>query len=216
MGDSPPIQGTACKVKGSVGGGWSTAGPLYCDGATWIKPAVGAACIGAGTAEGFTCSAAGFWIASAQPSAGGVCTEAGNTAALGTLYCNGATWVRPAMNNACVGEGTAGGFTCTTGWRGSLVKEQTTIGSLVVTLLNISTIKSDFTYPNWSDWNGCGDVGGTISLQYKVESSDSKPGMCSLRPDTTYYINLRNEDTNQRGIDTCPVGQTCGFLFQMH
>lgn len=100
---------------------------------------------------------------------------------------------------------------------GSVIKEYGSQGSLVATFANISAIQSDFTYPNFAAWNGCGNFGLVIALRYKVESVDSHTyGYCSLRPNTTYYFNIRNESSSASGLDTCASGASCGFLFQMH
>ena len=108
------------------------------------------------------------------------------------------------------------------GWQGNVVKEATLVGIAVQGFIHISASSCDFTYPvlTYKDWDGCGNSGLFYSLNYIVEATDSHTfGSCSLRPNTTYYVNIRNEDVTtpgQQGIDTCPVGSTCGFLFQMH
>lgn len=111
-------------------------------------------------------------------------------------------------------------MTPSTDWpTGSLIKEQTAHGNIVSTFINISAIQSDFTYPdpNFVTWNGCGTIGLYGTLRYKVESADSHTlGYCSLRPNTTYYVNIRNEESSNQGADSCPSGTTCAFLFQMH
>lgn len=100
---------------------------------------------------------------------------------------------------------------------GSVIKEQSTIGKNVMAFVNISAIQSDFTYPNFAAWNGCGNFGTVVALKYRVESADSHIfGYCSLRPNTSYYVNIRNDDSSVSGLDTCPSGAACGFLFQMH
>ncbi|OGT02753.1 MAG: hypothetical protein A2Z65_07735 [Gallionellales bacterium RIFCSPLOWO2_02_58_13] len=102
---------------------------------------------------------------------------------------------------------------------GPLVKEQgnSSVGVPAWTFINISASQCDFTYPTLDiSWNGCGQHGNVVALKYKVENVDSHTfGYCSLRPNTTYYINIRNEDIYAPGVDTCEAGATCGFLFNM-
>ena len=108
---------------------------------------------------------------------------------------------------------------------GTIVKDNSTIGLPVEGFINVSTSQCDFTYPTlvapWNTldatWNGCGNWFASGSLQYHVEYVDSHQiGRCSLRPNTTYYINIRNESQGNLGVDTCPQGVTCGFLFNMN
>ena len=105
------------------------------------------------------------------------------------------------------------------------MKDNSTIGLPVEGFINVSTSQCDFTYPTlvapWNTldatWNGCGNWFASGSLQYHVEYVDSHQiGRCSLRPNTTYYINIRNESQGNLGVDTCPQGVTCGFLFNMN
>ena len=105
-----------------------------------------------------------------------------------------------------------------------MIREESSISNPVVGFVHISPFQCDFTYPDYGNWDGCGmSQGAQIALQYLVESVNSKTfGKCSLKPYTTYYINIRNEDAGfnstavSRGVDTCPEGQTCSFLFQYH
>ena len=111
---------------------------------------------------------------------------------------------------------------------GSTLKEVSTTGRMVGTFMNISARQGDFTYPDiyidslgrqrpGKRYNGCGHFDGITSVKYKVEIVDSHSfGRCSLRPNTVYYINIRNEHIGNPGVDTCPEGTTCGYLFQMH
>ncbi len=112
-------------------------------------------------------------------------------------------------------------------WAANVIKEQSILGNPVMTFLHISPTQCDFTYPNYSAWDGCGTSGAVVSLNYIVEAVDSHTfGSCSLRPDTWYYVNIRNEDAgfdataasrwSNGGPDTCAVGTSCGLLFQIH
>lgn len=69
----------------------------------------------------------------------------------------------------------------------------------------------------------CATPGHYAVLYYKTPGFIPSPGTangCELKSNTTYYLNIRNENTslgdirhaNTRGQDTCPVGITCGFV----
>jgi hypothetical protein len=129
--------------------------------------------------------------------------------------------------NTYTSHGSSDSFQFTTtgeGQSGSVIREQSSIANPIVGFVNISKTQCDFTYPDFKNWTGCGmSQGAQISIQYIVEATDSKTfGKCSLRPYTTYYVNIRNEDAGfdatatSRGGDTCLEGQQCGFLFQYH
>lgn len=106
---------------------------------------------------------------------------------------------------------------------GSLDTAQSTIGITVYRFMNVSEQRCDFSYSNYDSYNGCGSSGSfNASIQYKVGQGDRM--VCSLKPNTTYYLNVRNENItpptsrtpSQRGIDSCPVGKTCGFVFGLY
>lgn len=94
------------------------------------------------------------------------------------------------------------------------------IGQNVDEFMNISTSQCDFKYENIYG-NRCAASGSTNGLRYIVQEAGSTPpdGYCSLLPNTTYWVNIRNEtaiDPSARGKDSCPAGVTCGFVFQFH
>ena len=94
------------------------------------------------------------------------------------------------------------------------------IGQNVDEFMNISTSQCDFKYENIYG-NRCAASGSTNGLRYIVQAAGSTPpdGYCSLLPNTTYWVNIRNEtaiDPSARGKDSCPAGVTCGFVFQFH
>jgi hypothetical protein len=103
------------------------------------------------------------------------------------------------------------------GRSGVLGKEMSNVGSLTQTFMSVSASQCDFIQPNPSAWDGCSLSGPIFSLRYIVEDVNSNTyGSCSLKPNTTYYVNHRNENFTQPGVDTCPAGATCGFLFGMN
>lgn len=100
---------------------------------------------------------------------------------------------------------------------------ESTIGSTVFRFLNLSEQKCDFSYDNYDSHNGCatsGEAGATIYFTF----GQPQFMYCQLKPNTTYYVNIRNENPSLgdarhpsvRGLDSCGVGQTCGYVFVMH
>ncbi|MDD5302247.1 MAG: hypothetical protein PHS14_03985, partial [Elusimicrobia bacterium] len=94
------------------------------------------------------------------------------------------------------------------GKRGSIVTAYSSSGPEVPKFMNISTNKCDFNYDNLTNGTYCAATRSIgVSLAYTL---GTKPitGRCKLEPDTTYYVNIRNEDAHEaaRGVDTCPVG----------
>lgn len=111
------------------------------------------------------------------------------------------------------------------GWSGNFMTEIDTTGQNVNKFMNVSTSQCDFSYTQFDTNNGCASTGQYLKVYYNVQAANSQAvaGTCSLLPNTTYYVNIRNEmvDTttrsgSQRGIDTCPSGTICGFVYQMH
>ena len=92
---------------------------------------------------------------------------------------------------------------------------------------NISRNAGDFDYSNLDSHNGCayGRPGGLIFSQVGFYVNDSEgsavknTGRCSLDPEQTYYINIRNENPshpNTRGQDSCQNPSRnagCGGVF---
>jgi hypothetical protein len=99
-----------------------------------------------------------------------------------------------------------------------------TIGAETTKFVNVSTTPCDFSYTNFDAHNGCAASSQGVMIYYNITNSPKATGqICNMLPNTTYYLNVRNEmaDTtsrsgNRRGIDTCPSGATCGYLFQLH
>jgi len=97
------------------------------------------------------------------------------------------------------------------------------VGQSVDKFLNVSQTRCDFSYAQINAGSFCGVSGAAGAIQYRVENTGT-PGSnyCSLLPNTTYFLNLRNESASYRsarGQDTCPVnaqGGGCGLLFQFH
>ena len=106
------------------------------------------------------------------------------------------------------------------GYSGNFGNDIDPIGKNVDEFLNISTVQCDFKYENIYG-NRCAASGSTNGLRYVVQAPGSTPpdGYCSLLPNTKYWVNVRNEsaiDPSARGIDSCPAGVACGFVFQFH
>ncbi|CAN5498015.1 hypothetical protein BH11PSE11_BH11PSE11_13380 [soil metagenome] len=94
-------------------------------------------------------------------------------------------------------------------------------GMSVDKFINISKNQCDFSYTQIDAGSFCSGSAAKGALQYKVEPAGSPPGTnyCSLLPNTTYYVNIRNEAAayrSVRGQDTCPANTACGFLFGFH
>lgn len=114
----------------------------------------------------------------------------------------------------------------TTGSSGSygyFITEMNTQGLNVNKFMNVSTSPCDFSYSNYDAGNGCADSGQFTKVSYQVQdaSSPAIAQVCSLQPNTTYYVNIRNEKVytdrsgSGRGVDTCPSGSSCAFVFGM-
>lgn len=104
-GGGTAVVGTACYSTGSV------SGSLYCDGWYWMYPSQGGYCTGALTIGSLSC-VANVWTSGAM--AGTPCSSPGLTS--GSLYCDGYSWITPAVGTFCYTPGaTAGSFTCTNG-----------------------------------------------------------------------------------------------------
>ncbi len=95
------------------------------------------------------------------------------------------------------------------------------IGAPVPMFMNVSTTQCDFSYANFDNNTGCASSGGTLRVDYSVGTTPVA-GKCTLLPNTSYYINIRDEyiDTstrsgNMRSRNSCPAAQTCGFVFQI-
>ena len=54
---------------------------------------------------------------------------------------------------------------------------------------------------------------GSQSANMGFTINQTKPGAYRLQPNTTYYLNVKNEIYMEPGVDTCPIGQQCGYLF---
>jgi hypothetical protein len=113
--------------------------------------------------------------------------------------------------------------------------EQYTHGPSYPRFVTVSETKCDFDYAKTLSagaLNGCfKNMAGDDSLLGKIWTSGTVPSpsadypFCPLKPDTTYYLNIRYEDArtvNNQGLISCPVGQgpqgssQCGqaILFQ--
>lgn len=114
------------------------------------------------------------------------------------------------------------------GRTGQFLTEMNTMGQNTQKFINISTKACDFSYTQIDAGNTCASTGMMNTMGYAV--GVAAPGRCVLQPNTTYYINIRNENAyidnsprgtgNQRwapagsGSDTC-AGAICGFMFQL-
>jgi len=97
---------------------------------------------------------------------------------------------------------------------GNFVMEMDPIGRAVEKYVNISTSPADFSY---SLIGLCGGSSAIPAMGYIVETEDSHSGKCSIRPNVTYYWNIRNESASYwKGFETCPENVACGFVFQLH
>lgn len=123
-------------------------------------------------------------------------------------------------------------FQFTTGPRGEYydfdMGMTTFVGADTWRFLNISTMPNDFRYDNYDAKNGCAAMSSPVHAQVVDMNDYSRFMVCRLRPNTTYYLNVRNEridlnnrNGNQRGIDMCntPDGngnmmRDCGFVFR--
>lgn len=109
------------------------------------------------------------------------------------------------------------------GKTGSLDTAQSTIGATVYRFMNVSEQMCDFSYTNYDTANGCAATGSySATINYQIGQGSFM--VCSLKANTTYYVNVRNENVtkattrtvSQRGIDTCPSGTVCGFVFGLY
>lgn len=125
------------------------------------------------------------------------------------------------------GQGYAFRFTTdASGRTGSLDSAQSTIGATVYRFMNVSEQMCDFSYTNYDSANGCAASGSySATINYQIGAGSAM--VCPLKPNTTYYANVRNENatvvklrdgtlSSTRGIDTCPAGSTCGFVFGVY
>ncbi|KAF0205419.1 MAG: hypothetical protein FD173_1032 [Gallionellaceae bacterium] len=115
----PTLSTAASGVGCSGAGAGSISGTLYCDGKTWIQPAVDQPCGATGIVVGtFTCSG-GIWVSTTTTTtttttATGACTTGSVS---GGQYCDAGNWITPAVNTACtaVAGTVVGTFTCSGG-----------------------------------------------------------------------------------------------------
>lgn len=125
------------------------------------------------------------------------------------------------------GQGYAFKFTTdASGKTGSLETAQSTIGATVYRFMNVSEQMCDFSYTNYDSANGCAASGSySATINYQIGTGSAM--VCPLKPNTTYYANVRNENATvvklrdgtlsaTRGIDTCPSGTVCGFVFGLY
>ncbi len=110
------------------------------------------------------------------------------------------------------------------GAQGNFMFDNSTIGQPVAKFRNISRTQCDFSYTQadsgvTSGFNSSACTGNLYAVQNVGDTPI--PGRCSLLPNTTYYLNIRNENIvllkgmNQRGIDTCAYS-ACGFVFTIY
>lgn len=109
----------------------------------------------------------------------------------------------------------------TAGRLGYFITASDTIGAAVPMFMNVSTTQCNFSYASFDNKDNCASSGTTLKVDYSVGGTPVA-GKCNLLPNTTYYINIRDEyiDTttrsgNMRGLNTCSATQTCGFVFQI-
>lgn len=122
------------------------------------------------------------------------------------------------------GQGYAFKFTTdASGRTGSLATAQSSIGATVYRFMNVSEQMCDFSYNNYDSNNGCAATGSySATINYQIGQGSFM--VCSLKANTTYFVNVRNENASPatsrtgttRGVDTCPTGTTCGFVFGLY
>ena len=110
---------------------------------------------------------------------------------------------------------------------GSFSFQPSTIGQPVPVFINISATQCDFSYsqidsPITSGFNSRACAGGAFAVQNP--GSTPLASRCSLLPNTTYFLNLRNESVQtatqtkgagQRGSDSCTY-PACGFVMTVY
>lgn len=119
-------------------------------------------------------------------------------------------------------------FQFTTGDVGEIGRfslDMNTMGAEPIQSANISTVPNDFRYDNFDKQNNCGGLpgnGGSINYRVVNPTDPSILVACRVKPHTTYYFNIRNEDvslsSNRRGKDMAYVNNGLdtpnGFLIR--
>lgn len=130
--------------------------------------------------------------------------------------------------NMVVNNGQAISFSVVTsgaGAVGNFLTEMNTLGQNADKFMNVSTSACDFDYRGLDTNTYCADSGGQFTkVMYEVTNAATSaiPFNCALRPNTTYYVNIRNEkalgeprNPARRGVDSCAANTACAFVFQM-
>jgi hypothetical protein len=95
--------------------------------------------------------------------------------------------------------------------KGSIATALSSQGPEVAKFMNISTRKCDFNYANLTNGTYCATT-RPLSATLAYTLGAAAIGRCKLQPNTTYYVNIRNENAAvaTRGIDSCGAGN-CSF-----
>ena len=108
---------------------------------------------------------------------------------------------------------------------GNFLFDNSTVGQPVPKFINLSDKRCDFSYAQADsvEYSGVNSSACTGAARFVVQAAGSPPveGRCSLLPNKTYFLNIRNENialskgSNQRGVDSC-IYNGCGFLMQFN
>lgn len=104
-----------------------------------------------------------------------------------------------------------GGIIITT-YRSLAVDEYGT--SAITRFVSISETPGDFDIAKWRAGDPCYRSASKTDIQWNITSGAVEAGVCKLKPNTTYYINIRNENAaDGTRADSC--SGTCGILLKL-
>lgn len=222
------------------------AATLGCTGATCTVPAASLPAAGsytvtvrANNADGAgTVSASATVTVDATSSATSYCGTTSNAlrltsaATAATILSNTNTWWTSLAgqsgqnHNLVMSRGQSRSIEFTTGAEGtvgSFLFDNSTVGQPVPMFINLSDKRCDFSYAQADsvEYSGVNSRACTGAARFVVQAAGSPPvvGRCSLLPNKTYFLNMRNENialskgVNLRGVDSC-IFNGCGFLMQ--
>lgn len=104
-----------------------------------------------------------------------------------------------------------GGIIITT-YRQLAIDEFSTTG--VSRFFSISETPGDFDRGKWQAGDPCFGTGTKGDIQWHITNGSVPAGVCKLKPNTVYYINVRNENAAAPSrTDTC--GNVCGVVVKL-
>ena len=108
---------------------------------------------------------------------------------------------------------------------GNFIFDNSPVALPVPKFINLSDKRCDFSYAqaDSAEYSGVNSRACTGAASFAVQAAGSPPvaGRCSLLPNKTYFLNIRNENialskgVNLRGVDSCDQN-SCGFFMQFN